>query len=469
MKILRAFILLTIIIGLFFVFLNLRPSGHAQSCTLKGSGDANCDGAVNLIDYELWRREFTNAVTTQLADFNGDNKTDLVDFELWRRGFNTPVMTLTPGSSPTPVPPPPPPPGGYQIPVPPEYPISNNNGTYFTTLKTPDNVVKWRAATQQLWYKPLPDNTPVDPNSAGKVDVYARVARGKALANGNTIFPYASAFTKTQPFVYFVDSDRERFIQVDHTCHVFDVPQPTDINAVYPGKNGIPFPAEGKMPNENLNGDDHPTMIYDYKKDIYFEFWDFITPNLTGTGRASTCLGIATMNFTAGDGMGHPGIMNSGIPRSGAMITLDEAYKLKINHVISVQSFQERGDQPSYPATQYVGVYNCSEPQNYNKIGGIQNCIFDGQRLRLPANYDTSKISHPFARAVAEAIKKYGLIIADYAGCNCIEVEGERTATTNFGYHSPWDDVFAPMENYQVFDQIPWEDLQVLPKDWGKP
>jgi photosystem II stability/assembly factor-like uncharacterized protein len=76
---------------------------HAQTCTLKSQGDANCDGKVDLIDFEQWRREFTGLATTRLGDFNGDSKTDLIDFELWRRtfagGITNPTATPTTGGS----------------------------------------------------------------------------------------------------------------------------------------------------------------------------------------------------------------------------------------------------------------------------------------------------------------------------------------------------------------------------------
>ncbi len=446
----------------------------AQTCTTKAQGDADCNGEIDLVDFEIWRREFTGAATTTQADYtsNGTTRPDLVDYETWRRtyaagtgGGATATPTSGQGVSPTPTS------GsstGYQIPKPAIYPITNANGSYFTTLGAPDSVVRWRTASHHLWNQPLPASTPKSPSSAGQVDIFNRVVRMLPLPDGSPAFGWPSAFNLEQPYVFFVDSDRENFVTVDHVCNIFEVSQTQNINGLYAGKSGIPLPAEAKMPQEDLYND-HPTVLYDYKKDIYFEFWDFLTPNIRGGGNASTCLGIGTTGFVAGNGMGHPGIMNSGIPRSGTMITLEEAYKLKINHVINVQSYQERGDQESYPATQYMGVYNCATASIYNRIGGIQNCIFDGQRMRLPANYDTSKISHPFARAVAEALKTYGLIIADYAGCNCVEIEGARTSSYIFGNPNPWDAVFAPLSNGEVYAQIPWQDLEVLPQNWGKP
>jgi len=50
----------------------------------KSSGDANCDGAINESDYTIWKDEFISG-SGNSADFNSDSKVDLVDFEIWRR------------------------------------------------------------------------------------------------------------------------------------------------------------------------------------------------------------------------------------------------------------------------------------------------------------------------------------------------------------------------------------------------
>ncbi len=56
-------------------------------CAKKAQGDANCDGVVNLPDYEIWRKEFTGSLSTKTADFNGSGEVNITDFESWRRTF----------------------------------------------------------------------------------------------------------------------------------------------------------------------------------------------------------------------------------------------------------------------------------------------------------------------------------------------------------------------------------------------
>lgn len=65
-------------------------TASSSHCSRKTQGDANCDDLVDLVDFEIWRREFTGTVATNRANFNPatDNVVDLLDFELWRRTFS---------------------------------------------------------------------------------------------------------------------------------------------------------------------------------------------------------------------------------------------------------------------------------------------------------------------------------------------------------------------------------------------
>ncbi len=56
-------------------------------CSLNVQGDANCDGLMNLVDFEIWRKEFTGSLNTKTADFNSDSMINIIDFEIWRKSF----------------------------------------------------------------------------------------------------------------------------------------------------------------------------------------------------------------------------------------------------------------------------------------------------------------------------------------------------------------------------------------------
>lgn len=71
----------------------LPPVGEC-GCSRQGrrAGDGNCDGLVDLRDFEVWRSEMFDLGGWQgvsrsdwKGDFNCDNRVDLLDFEIWRR------------------------------------------------------------------------------------------------------------------------------------------------------------------------------------------------------------------------------------------------------------------------------------------------------------------------------------------------------------------------------------------------
>lgn len=72
------------------------------TCPLHAKGDANCDGQVDFIDFEIWRQESMGEQNSKNADFNDDVTVDFVDFEVWRQGYfdetppATPTMSVVP-------------------------------------------------------------------------------------------------------------------------------------------------------------------------------------------------------------------------------------------------------------------------------------------------------------------------------------------------------------------------------------
>ncbi len=63
------------------------PLPTVDPCPKHAVGDANCDGAINLNDFERFRQEYTGLLNTKTSDFTGDGKITLLDFETWRRNF----------------------------------------------------------------------------------------------------------------------------------------------------------------------------------------------------------------------------------------------------------------------------------------------------------------------------------------------------------------------------------------------
>lgn len=373
--------------------------------------------------------------------------------------------------------------GGVPYAPPSGYPLNPIPGVYFSTLGVSQNLLPYRTSTTSIWNKPLPDNTPTTSNSASQVSDFARLAR-----QGGGRFPWPAYFEGegNAPQVYLVDSDVVPFVKVNFHCtgnstwwNYNAAEFENYINNAYPGKYGVPIPPNLPINRDN-NGEDSPLAIYDYKKDIQFNFWVF--ENVNGTYR--TCwgghsggsyVGIKEPNrcsagstparFSEGNGtFCWPfGEDTAGFTDLGTNITFDDMFSGSINHAIAISIPHVRSDGYSYPATRYNGW--CTSG-NFEGASSLSNCLYIGQRLRLPANYNTSQISNSHARILAEAVKKYGFIIHDTGGGISIQMEGDVGLTAR-GLPSPWDTYFGGWSGKSAAIQaFPWEALQVLPKDY---
>lgn len=67
------------------------------------AGDVDESGKVDLIDFEILRRELSGQWTTRMADIDADGDVDLLDFEQWRHGngaLNEPLPPAAPCEGP---------------------------------------------------------------------------------------------------------------------------------------------------------------------------------------------------------------------------------------------------------------------------------------------------------------------------------------------------------------------------------
>ena len=126
------------------------PTPTISSCIKKSQGDANCDGNIDLIDYNSWKSEFTGLILSRKSDFNSDSKITLIDYEIWRRTFIG--RELPP--SPTFWPSEPPPPITF-TPRPPISPVKTS-----TPTKTPTRTLTPSRSTSTPTRTPTKTRTP---------------------------------------------------------------------------------------------------------------------------------------------------------------------------------------------------------------------------------------------------------------------------------------------------------------------
>jgi hypothetical protein len=346
------------------------------------------------------------------------------------------------------------------------------NGTYRSSLGVPDALLPWLRSTTLLWNQALPAQVPLDPGSASKAATLAKIARGIPI-NGSPVFGHGGFEDRTNaPNLYVVDSTRLPLTTLTFNCgsatswwgwsaSKFE----SYMNGAYPGRYGIPIPAGIVMdPNEQ----DSQASIYDVATDTYFTFWLFRTPTQTGRANYEACWGGYIAGYSKSTGMfPYPtGVVAAGFGDLQTMVSLADVRRGVINHAVAISIPNVDAGGFSYPANRNDGW--CSPTSPMGQQIGAQNCIYEGQRLRLPADFDTSRIAHPLARMLAQAAKDYGFVVQDQAGCVCVQFESS-VPVTNAGSPDPWATVYAGTSPYAIYDQFPWEALQVVAKDYGKP
>ena len=93
-------LLITIIFPISTRFISTNQVIAQSNCPLKSQGDANCDGAITLADFEVWRREFLVELNTTNANFNNDSRVTISDFEIWRRSYTAAIPQTSPTATP---------------------------------------------------------------------------------------------------------------------------------------------------------------------------------------------------------------------------------------------------------------------------------------------------------------------------------------------------------------------------------
>ena len=116
-------------------------------------------------------------------------------------------------------------------------------------------------------------------------------------------------------------------------------------------------------------------------------------------------------------------------------------------------------DKISWPANRSDGQNPDREP----------NRIWEGQRFRLDPNINVDQLNiHPIAKMVARAGQTYGFVVWDRGGSIALRAENVRQFTA-LGQLNPYTALWQGTPGYAILNGIPWDKLQFLPIDYGKP
>jgi len=218
--------------------------------------------------------------------------------------------------------------------------------------------------------------------------------------------------------------------------------------------NGVPIPSNA-TPSDGTDGE---MSIYQPSSNSLWEFWQ--ARKVSGQWQA--CWGGRMTNVSTSSGIWPPGYGTTatGLPFIGGQITAEELRRGEIRHVIGIALVDlERAGVVSWPANRSDG---------YNP-GNAPNRIPEGTRFRLDPNLNLDGIAmHPVARTIARAAQKYGFVVWDKAGAISLRVQNPKSYTA-LGQPDPYAALFNGTPSYAILNGFPWDKLQFLPKDYGKP
>ena len=154
------------------------------------------------------------------------------------------------------------------------------------------------------------------------------------------------------------------------------------------------------------------------------------------------------------------GTTATGLPFISGQITAEELTRGEIKHAIGIALVDvEKASIFSWPANRSDG-YN---PNN------VPNRIAEGQRFRLDPNVNVDALSMSKAgKIIAKAAQKYGFIVWDKAGSVSIRAQNADSYTL-LGKPNPYPALYQYIAGYEVLNGFPWDKLQFLPMNYGRP
>lgn len=292
-------------------------------------------------------------------------------------------------------------------------------------------------APDSFWYKPIPANAPLHPNSSAFVADFQRQIKayyGNVTINTES---YASP-------VYIAESNTPKTNVGFNDCQgkgYFD-------GGLKDQWTGVPIPAHA----EQSDGTDGEMSIYQPSTGTLWEFW------VTRNGSWQACWGGRMDDTSTDDGIWtHPyGTTATGLPFIGGQITAEELCRGEIRHVIGIALVDlAPWNVLSWPANRSDGNGNGSIPE--------------GIRFRLDPSINVDSLNiHPVAKVIARAAQTYGFVVWDKAGAISLRAQNPKSYT-QLGEPDPYEDLFNGTPQYQIMDGFPWDRLQFMPMDYGKP
>lgn len=298
-------------------------------------------------------------------------------------------------------------------------------------------------ARDSFWYTPIPAKVELHPKTDAFVQEFLRQKKAYyGNVNLNTS-EYASP-------VYVVGPDVKGVDVAEWNCQ----------NKGFKDKHlaqqwaAVPIPDYAQA----ADGTDAEMTIYQPSSDTLWEFWRARKVD----GRWEACWGGRMDKASRSDGVfpQHYGTTATSLPFIGGQITAEELQRGEIRHAMGIALVDaEHHAVKSWPAHR-------SDGHNPNRA---PNRIPEGLRLRLDPKVDVDALGlHPVAATIARAAQKYGFVVWDKAGAISLRLQNPKSSTAR-GAADPYPALFKGRSKGKIMDGFPWDRLQFLPLDYGKP
>jgi hypothetical protein len=318
---------------------------------------------------------------------------------------------------------------------------TSTTSTTTTTTTLPPPTVGLRAVATNPWYQQVPADAPIDPVGYGY---------GQEIADEIVqYYQHASLNDHNYtPSVYVVGPDQPTVPIVMWNCQSKG---PTAIAAFNAMMAAVPVPSDAVIPADS----DASIVVWQPSTDTVWETWK--TQFVSGEWQA--CWGGKLTNASQNIGT-YPypyGASASGITQLAGLITPDELAAGHIDHAIALGVVHTRKVVISWPANRTDGGST------------LPFAIPEGQRLRLDPTVDLSTYKlTPVGRMVAVALQKYGAFVRESSGSVTVYAQNANTWTAH-GLPDPYKAIYGSTPHYALLDGIPWDKLQALPLNYGKP
>lgn len=296
-----------------------------------------------------------------------------------------------------------------------------------------------------FWYKPIPADATLDPNSEALVKEFIR--QKTTYYNNVNI----NTYSYSSP-VFIANADVTPVKFSFNNCQNKKWFDPTFANML----SAVPLPANAK-PSAGTDGE---MSIYQPSTNTLWETWG--TKLDATTGQWSACWGGSIVNVDHSSGIFQKGYGTTatGLPFIGGQVTAEELARGEIKHVIGIAMVDlEAFWIYSWPA-------NRSDGDNPTKA---PNRIAEGQRFRLSPSVNVGELPiSKAAKIIALAAQKYGFVVWDKAGSVSIRAQNASSYTA-LGLPDPYPALYESKPTYAVLNGFPWDKLEFLPMNYGKP